>query len=219
MADPAGSERKRVWDLPTRLFHWALVVTVGVGWYLGEFGPALKTWHFYLGYATGSLLLFRIVWGFVGPPPARFTTFVPGPRALIRYLRVFPQRRPSLWPGHAPLGGLAVVVLIAALAVQVTTGLFADDEILAQGPLAPLVDTEMRGTLTGIHTLMSRVVLALVGLHVAAVLFYWLWKRENLVGAMVTGVKEVDPRLAEPQGDSRERRRADAHPAPQARDR
>lgn len=198
MADGSSAAmpvRARVWDLPTRLFHWGLVASVGVGWYLGEFGPTIKTWHFYLGYVTGGLIVFRIVWGFVGPPPARFVNFVPGPRALARYLRDMPERRPSRWPGHAPPGGVAAVLLIAALAVQVATGLFSDDDILSQGPLAYLVESETRGTLTAIHAVMSKVVLGLVILHVTALLFYGLWKRENLVGAMITGTKEIDPRL------------------------
>lgn len=193
MAAPRRTETRYVWDVPTRAFHWLLTASVTAGWILGEFGPFVKTWHFYAGYTTGTLVVLRILWGLFGGPPASFASFIHGPAAVLAYARTMLTRMPSHWPGHNPLGGLSVIAILASLAVQVSTGLFADDEILNQGPLAYLVSTETRGTLTAIHETNSMIILALVLLHVFVVLFYLVWKRENLIRPMLNGRKTVDP--------------------------
>jgi len=186
-----GVETRYVWDVPTRVFHWLLAALVTIGWYLGEFGPFIKTWHFYCGYAIGCLVFLRILRGIFGSAPNSFASFVYGPRTTLNYARHMFSREPSHWPGHNPLGGLSVVALLAALAVQVATGLFADDDILNQGPLAYLIDAEMRGTFTAVHHYNSKLILGLVGLHVFVVIFYFAWKGENLIAAMLTGEKTV----------------------------
>jgi len=180
-----------VWDLPVRIFHWVLVVAVTTGWLLGKYGPFDKSNHFYVGYAIGVLLVLRLIWGFVGTKPARFSSFVASPASVMRYVARMFSRRPSYWYGHNPLGGWFVVAMLAALAVQVLTGLMADDEIANSGPLAGIVGATWSAEATAWHYTVSRVLLGLVGLHVAAIFFYWLWKREDLVKPMISGQKLV----------------------------
>lgn len=184
-------EERRVWSLPLRLFHWSLVLCVVAGWLLGQFGPIDRIWHMRLGYVTGALIVFRIILSFVGGPETSLRGLFVSPRALLDYMRHLTRRRPSHWPGHNPLGGLSVLAMLAALAVQVVTGLFSDDEIFASGPLASSVSTGTSQMLTGIHDFSAKVVLFLVVTHVAAVLFYLVWKRENLIRPMITGWKTV----------------------------
>jgi cytochrome b len=193
MAGAGRTETRYVWDIPTRAFHWLLAALVIAGWILGEFGPFVKTWHFYCGYAIGVLVVLRVLRGLFGGPPISFASFLYGPGAILAYARGMFSRSPSHWPGHNPMGGLSVIALLASLALQVGTGLFADDDILNKGPLADLVSTSTRASLTAIHEINSRIILALVILHVGVVLFYLFWKRENLIRAMLTGNKTVDP--------------------------
>ena len=182
----------RVWDPALRLFHWALVVAVATAWGLGEFGPAIMTWHVWAGYAVCGLVLFRVLWGVAGPRTARFAAFLAGPRAVARYAATLPLREPSRWPGHSPLGGWAVVAMLLLLAAQAGTGLVSDPEdYINVGPLAHLVSPETSRAANGWHAWLSRALLALVALHVAVVLFYRLWKREDLIGPMIHGRKRV----------------------------
>ena len=193
MSDDADFVKERVWDLPTRLFHWLLVISVSAGWYLGD-NMSFTTieWHILLGYATGGLIAFRIVWGFIGPPSARLSALVPKPTEVVRYLRHVAKREPSGVPGHNPLGSLAVLALLATLTVQVSTGLFAEsDDYFDSGPLAPYVDNAVVLFCNNIHAISSDVLLGLVALHIAALVFYLVWKRENLIAAMITGAKLV----------------------------
>lgn len=195
---PDSTELRKIWDFPTRIFHWALVITVGTGWILGQFGPFIKTWHFYCGYAVIALLAFRLLWGFVGAKPSRFASFIYGPRAILGYMAHMFQRRPSNWPGHNPMGGWSAIAMLIALAVQAGTGLFADDDIANAGPFAGYVGKEMRGELTALHHLNSKLILALVVLHVGVIAFYFLWKRENLIRPMLTGWKSVRSKSGSP---------------------
>jgi cytochrome b len=172
-----------VWDLPTRLFHWTLVVLVGLSWWSAENDQ--QDLHLYLGYGVLSLLLFRIGWGVGGSSTARFSSFVRGPGAVVRYVR-----NRFHWPlaGHAPLGALSVLALLAMLFVMVGTGLFAADEDgLFSGPLAYLVSVGVSDTLTELHEELFDVLLVLIGLHVAAILLYRLALGRNLLGPMITG--------------------------------
>jgi cytochrome b len=178
-----------VWDLPTRLFHWTLVVLVGLSWWSAENDQ--QELHLYLGYGVLSLLLFRIGWGLAGSSTARFSSFVRGPGAVVRYVR-----NRFHWPlaGHAPLGALSVLALLAMLFVIVGTGLFAADEDgLFSGPLAYLVSVGVSDTMTGLHEKLFDVLLVLIGLHVAAILLYRLALGRNLLGPMITGKAELEP--------------------------
>ncbi|WP_415402164.1 cytochrome b/b6 domain-containing protein [Tateyamaria sp. SN3-11] len=191
---PTGiTEKKRVWDFPTRAFHWALVATVCVGWYLGEYRSfSTIALHFYFGYAVGALLVFRIIWGFMGAPASRWHALSLRPRQVLGYARTLPTRSPSSYDGHNPLGALAVVTMILVLAGLVSTGLFAEDDTMwAEGPFANWLPSDWTVTVTAYHSYFSRAVLVLVLIHVAAVLFYWIWKNENLIKPMITGWKSV----------------------------
>ncbi|RDD68526.1 cytochrome b/b6 domain-containing protein [Paracoccus versutus] len=182
----------RLWDLPLRIFHWALAVCVAGAWGLGKFGPDVMTLHFLFGYAVIGLLAFRLLWGFVGPRPARFRSCLHGPGAVLAYLRQLPARQPSFWPGHNPLGGLFVILLLAVLAVQVAAGLVANpQDYVNTGPLAGAVSARISRLGLALHDLLGKLVLPMVLLHVAAVLFYRLWKRENLIRPMITGWKRI----------------------------
>ena len=192
VADP-GTVRRKVWDLPTRLFHWALAGTVLTGLYLGEFRQfSTIQLHFYFGYATGALVAFRLLWGLVGPRPARLSALFPSPGRLAGYVGGMFRRRPSGVPGHNPVGALSVLAMLLTLGVQVASGLCSeDDSLFSQGPLAPYLDPSTVVSMTAVHHYSSRVLMALIVLHLCAILFYRVWKREDLVTSMVTGWKTV----------------------------
>lgn len=192
MPKPGGLEEIRLWDPALRLFHWALAICVVAAWGLGRFGPSIMTLHFYFGYAAIALLAFRVIWGVFGPASARFSHFLYGPRTTLRYLAQVGRRVPGYWPGHSPLGALGVYSLLAVLIAQVVTGLYADpDDFINVGPLAETVSRETAIKSAGWHYRLSRIVLVLVVLHIAAVGFYRLWKGEDLVRPMITGRKAV----------------------------
>lgn len=184
-----SKESIRVWDLPTRIFHWALFVLVVAAFVTGQLGGNLMEWHGRIGLAILGLLVFRLVWGVVGSTYARFANFVPSPGAVLAYLR-------GAWQGlgHNPIGALSVLALLAVLTFQVMTGLAANDDIAFQGPLYPLVSVETSARLTGWHRLNVVVVILLVTLHLSAILFYALVMKDNLVRPMITGNKEEDGR-------------------------
>jgi cytochrome b len=178
-----------VWDLPTRLFHWVLVALFATSIVTGKVGGNAITYHMWSGYAILTLLMFRIVWGFVGGRHARFASFVRGPSAVIGYAKSLFSGQPITHLGHNPLGGWSVIAMLAALLLQASTGLFVDDEVATQGPLNKYVSGATASLLTTIHRLNAKVLFALVALHVAAVLFYLFAKRENLVRPMIHGKK------------------------------
>jgi cytochrome b len=183
------------WDLPVRLFHWALVLLLVCSVTTGLLGGNLMKWHMRSGYAVLALLLFRLSWGFLGSPTARFARFLRGPSAMLEHARDLAARRPSFHLGHNPLGGWMVVLMILAILFQATTGLFANDDIATEGPLYNLVSKELSDRLTSLHKLNVKLLYGLAGLHVAAILFYWAARRENLVVPMLTGRK---PRPVQP---------------------
>jgi cytochrome b len=184
----APNAHATVWDWAVRVFHWALVALLAAAWATAEAGIEYMQWHMRCGYAVLTLLLFRLLWGVVGSGSARFAGFVRGPRAVLAYLRAWFSRNPLHYLGHNPLGGWMVLVLLLLVAVQVGTGLFADDDIMYQGPLVRLVSGDMSGFLTGIHKTNFNLLLAAVGLHVAAVLLYLL-RGDNLLKPMFSGRK------------------------------
>ncbi|MCU0957792.1 MAG: cytochrome b/b6 domain-containing protein [Hydrogenophaga sp.] len=194
----------RIWDLPTRLFHWALAICVLGLIITGNVGGSWMNWHLRFGYAVLTLLLFRVVWGFAGGHWSRFGAFLYGPGAVLRYLRG--QSRPHERAGHNPLGALSVFGLLTVLAVQVGTGLVSDDEIAFFGPLVGLVSSSTVSAATGYHKEVGKLlVLALVVLHLAAIAFYRLVKGERLVGPMLHGDKRLPHSLPESRDDLRSR--------------
>ena len=185
-------EAVRVWDLPTRLFHWALAVCVVASIVTAHVGGNAMVWHFRIGYAVFTLLAFRLVWGFTGGRWSRFASFVRAPKTTLRYLRGQTLPEEHLDVGHNPLGAWSVIGLIGILAVQVGTGLFADDEIASAGPLNKFVSDKAASLASNWHANIGQwVIVALVTLHVAAILFYLLRKKHNLVRPMLSGDKPL----------------------------
>lgn len=180
----------RVWDAPTRLFHWALVACF-VGLVVsGQFGGGAMVWHFRFGYGVLALLIFRLIWGFQGGYWSRFATFVYTPRQVLRYLEGHDE--PNQHVGHNPLGALSVFAMLAFLALQVASGLMSDDEISAAGPLTRLVSSQWVNYATYYHKEIGKLVLILlVSLHLGAIAYYLLAKRENLISPMVLGDKSL----------------------------
>lgn len=174
-----------VWDWPLRACHWLLVVTVAGAWATHYAGLEWFDWHRRLGYASLVLVLFRIVWGFVGPRHARFRVFVRGPAAILAYLR---GTGPSRYAGHNPLGALSVLAFLAVMLVQAATGLFANDEIASAGPFYGWVSPATSDRLATVHRFTSNVLLGLIALHLVAVVSHE-FRRRGLVQAMVTGRK------------------------------
>jgi cytochrome b len=178
----------RVWDLPTRLFHWALAFCVACLLITGFLGGNAMPWHFRFGYCVLTLLLFRIVWGFVGGTWSRFSSFIYAPKHVINYLKG--RREPLHEVGHNPLGGLSVLAMLAFLLVQVTTGLISDDEISAAGPLTRFVTNATVQQASNYHINIGKVILILlVVTHLLAIVFYLVKKRENLIKPMLHGDK------------------------------
>jgi cytochrome b len=180
----------RVWDLPTRIFHWTLALCVISSVVTAHIGGNALMWHFRLGYLTFSLLAFRVIWGLVGGHWSRFASFVFSPATLLRYLRKDPATPASLDVGHSPAGALSVFAILGILAVQVGTGLFADDEIASTGPLIKFVSGATSLLLTKWHKNYGQwIIVGLAALHVAAIAFYVLKKKRDLLSAMVSGDK------------------------------
>lgn len=180
----------RVWDLPTRLFHW-LLAACAIGLILtGSVGGNWMNWHLRLGYAVLTLLLFRLIWGFIGGHWSRFTSFIYTPSSLWAHLRG--RARPEHQVGHSPLGALSVFALLLILLAQVGTGLMSDDEIAFFGPLVRFVSGETVSLATWYHKNVGKlIVFALVGLHVLAIAYYKWARKQSLVRPMVVGDKQV----------------------------
>ena len=179
--------RIALWDLPTRIVHWSLVVLIPFSWWSAENHDLER--HRWSGYAILGLLVFRLIWGFVGSSTSRFASFLRGPRAVLAYARGSGDKR----LGHNPMGGWSVVAMLALLVAQVGLGLFAsDDDGLETGPLNHLVSYATAETLTELHELLFNVLAALIALHVATVLFYLFVRRDNLIAPMLGGSKQLD---------------------------
>jgi len=186
-------KKVRVWDLPTRLFHWILLALIVAAYTSRELDAMV--WHQRIGLAILGLIVFRLTWGFVGSTHARFTDFLRGPAAIRAYLR-------GEWRGlgHNPLGGWSVLALLLAPLGMALTGLFANDAVAFRGMLADRVSRSVSTQLTDLHVLLFNALLVLVALHVAAILYHRLAKKEDLVRPMLDGVKTVGEDAADAQG-------------------
>ncbi|HEY1931695.1 MAG TPA: cytochrome b/b6 domain-containing protein [Acetobacteraceae bacterium] len=197
MAD--GYRPTRVWDPPTRVFHWGIVILICTSW-LSQHEDWM-TVHFFAGYTLLAALVFRLAWGFVGSDTARFARFLKGPVAVVRHVARLPRREPDSEIGHNPAGGWVILIMLILLLVQVGTGLCANDEVSVQGPLADAVGSSASDWLTHIHAVNFRLIEAAVVLHLAAVLGYRVLKGHRLTTAMITGRKRlpgspIPPRMA-----------------------
>lgn len=198
MRDSAGapSVRATLWDAPTRIVHWALVILIGFSWWSAE--THHLDWHRLSGYAVLGLLVFRIIWGFAGSATAQFSHFVRGPKATLAYVRTLASRTHPATVGHNPLGAWSVLAILLTLVAQVVTGLFAVDvDGLESGPLSDRVSFDTGRLFAGWHELSFTVLQLLVILHLIAVVFYAVYKRVDLVRPMITGRRafETDPQL------------------------
>jgi cytochrome b len=183
---PRARIRIRVWDLPIRLFHWSLALAVTVAIATGKAGGAWMDIHGKAGLTIIGLVVFRVVWGFVGSTHARFRDFAPTPAKLRAYLQ-------GRWQGagHNPLGALSVFALLGLLALQAGTGLFSNDDIAFSGPYFASVSAALAERLTGWHHVIGNVLLWLAASHVVAIAFYFGVRKDNLVKPMLTGWKET----------------------------
>lgn len=188
-----NTRQVRVWDLPTRIFHWTLLALVVAAFATGLIGGNLIDWHGRAGLAICGLLAFRLVWGFIGSTYARFTDFVPGPAHIWAHIR-------GDWNGlgHNPFGALSVLALLLLLAFQVGSGLVSNDDIAFEGPLYVLIGKDTSDWLSSLHRQSVWLLAAFVALHVLAILYYAHAKKDNLVKPMITGVKTVSDPEAKP---------------------
>ncbi|MEO7564974.1 MAG: cytochrome b/b6 domain-containing protein [Sphingomicrobium sp.] len=181
-----------VWDVPIRLFHWTLAALIGFSWWSATNGHI--DWHLYSGFGILSLLIFRLLWGVVGSSTARFANFIRGPAGLRDYFRDSAAWKAA---GHSPLGGLSVIALLGAVLVQVGLGLFAvDEDGLNEGPLARFISIDSSDRVRDFHETWFNIVLALIILHVGAILFYRLFRNKRLTKAMITGSNALEAGIA-----------------------
>jgi cytochrome b len=178
-----------VWDLSTRLFHWLLVALVAVCFVTAKAGGNAMQYHEWSGITILALLVFRTIWGFVGSQPSRFRDFVKGPAAVWRYAMALVKGNSARYLGHNPLGGWSVLAMLLALFTQACLGLFANDDIITEGPLYLWVSKPTSDWLTGIHKLNQYLIMVLAAVHLLAVLFYFFVKHDNLIKPMITGIK------------------------------
>lgn len=195
MTEPAGDPNSalrpvRVWDLPTRLFHWLLALMVIAQVVTGKIGGAAMTWHFRLGYCVFALIGFRLVWGLIGGRWSRFSSFLYAPATVLRYLRGEHRSGDHFHVGHNPLGMGSILAMLAILIAQVASGLVADDEIANVGPLNKYVSSALALGATAWHKGPGQAILiTLVVLHIGAIVYYRVRRQQNLVQPMVTGDK------------------------------
>ena len=177
----------KIWDLPTRIFHWVLVAGIAFMWFSAEISDSLMDRHVQVGEFLLALVLFRIIWGLVGSESARFGAFLASPANTINYAKTLLSRRPSWHTGHNPMGGWMVFALLLVVLGQAVSGLFMTDDIMTEGPFYELASADVADLMASAHHLLFDVLVALIVLHVAAILFYLIVKRTNLIPAMVKG--------------------------------
>jgi cytochrome b len=183
----------QVWDLPIRLFHWSLVASVFYSWFSVDVLENMEH-HFYAGYTVITLLLFRLVWGFIGSSYARFRSFIFTPKEIIEYAKhLFSTSTPNetaYTHGHNPLGSVSVIAMLLVLLTQAGLGLFSSDDYYF-GPLSGLVDTSTMGWLSQLHSLNSNVVFGIISLHITAIAYYKFRKNQGLTKTMITGRRSL----------------------------
>ena len=184
--------KRLVWDLPLRLFHWLFVLSIVASYVTAKLGVEYRQYHFYLGYWMMGLLLFRIIWGFIGPRHARFSTFLVGPSSVIQYAKDMFNPNSHAHVGHNPVGGLMVILMLLLVVIQATTGLFTTDAVIWTGPYYPAVKESTSSLLSTVHDVNFNIIIGAVVLHLAAITYYHWYKKQNLVSAMFTGYKPAE---------------------------
>jgi cytochrome b len=185
------SMKVRVWDLPTRLFHWALATLVIAAIVTVKIGGNAMQWHFYCGYAVLCLLAFRLLWGILGTRFARFSSFIFSPVTIVKHVGEMKDGRAQRYLGHTPIGSLSVLSILLVVLLQASSGLFSNDDIASEGPLVKFISKETSDKFSWFHSDVNAwLIYGLIGLHIAAVVFYYFRKKEDLVTPMLTGDKE-----------------------------
>lgn len=185
-----------VWDIPTRLFHWLLVLAIVAQWATAELGDDFMEWHFYIGYFTLGLIVFRLFWGIVGSRYARFSDFIKSPTTIWRFTTSLFKKTPSNYIGHNPLGGLIVPLVLVLIAMQAITGLFATDDVLYSGPYLSTVSNEWQETLDWLHHKTFDAITLVIVIHLLALIWHKVFLKHNLVAAMFHGKKIARERNA-----------------------
>ncbi len=186
-----------MWDLPLRLFHWLFALSIVASYVTAKLGFDWMQYHFYLGYFMIGLLVFRVIWGFIGPRHARFSSFLQTPSGTWAYAQHLFDRHSTPSVGHNPVGGLMVILMLLLLVVQVSTGLFSTDAVIWTGPYYPSVKQATASLLSTIHSVNVNLILGAVGLHILAIIYYRVFKKQSLVSPMFTGYKPAN--LVPPQ--------------------
>ena len=198
----SDNNKKLIWDLPVRIFHWLLVINIGYSWYAVEIEADMDH-HFLSGYCALTLILFRILWGIFGTTYTRFSGFLYSPKMVLAYAKTFFTRAHGKSAGHNPLGALSVYAMLFLMALQATTGLFSNDGDYYFGPLSNYVSWGISSTITEIHHANFKIITGFIVLHIVAILYYRLYKGEKLLLAMFTGKKVDDKNQYEAIADSR----------------
>ncbi len=181
-----------IWDFPTRLFHWLLVAGITAQWLTGEYLDDAIDWHFTIGYCVLGLIIFRILWGFLGTRYAKFSSLPLNPRHALDYARSLPDKHSKPHAGHNPVGSWMVLIMLLAVLLQAVSGLFVSDEIFSEGPYRSVASKAVLEVMEFIHFNLFDVLLILIGLHVSAALFYQLYKKQAIITAMFSGKKTVE---------------------------
>lgn len=182
----------KIWDLPTRMFHWCLAALFVTSWASAEFD--YFTIHYYSGYGVLTLVVFRLIWGFAGSDTNKLLTYIKSPATVLNYMKTLGTRKPGPEIGHNPMGGFAVLALLGLLAAQVATGLFAQDiDFINSGPLADMISFEAGNQSSKLHHILFDLLLILVCIHLTAVFFHEGYKREGLIKSMITGWRRYGP--------------------------
>ena len=183
---PLGKRRRVIWDLPTRALHWLLVACLGICWWTGVHNQL--DYHQYAGYAILWIIIMRVYWGFVGSSSARFANFIRGPKTTFHYARTLVRRDTAHMDGHNPIGAISILALLGLPLAVVIAGLFAVDvDGLYSGPLSSYVSFRQGRHLAHLHYWLFTILLWLLVLHLAAIAFYFIYKRQDLLRPMVTG--------------------------------
>jgi len=180
-----------IWDIPVRLFHWLLVLCLFGQWLTAEVLEDAMDIHFYIGYFTLGLIIFRLIWGFVGTRYAKFSSFIAGPKTMLAYLKSVTSKQHSFSVGHNSVGGLILPAIIILVGLQAVSGLFTTDEIVYSGPYYANANADLQEYMQWLHHNIFDVLLAIIGLHLIAIGWYLIFLKQNLTGPMLNGKKAI----------------------------
>jgi len=181
------ADKHLIWDLPLRIFHWSFAFTILASWYTAEHKEDHIELHMQLGFVALALIIFRILWGVIGPKHARFSQFIPSPKGLIAYLTK--SKKNTTTPGHNPMGALMVILMILLISAQAISGLFINDDVFSSGPYYGSLSSGLEKLMSFLHHNTFDLMIAAIVLHLAAITYYWRVKKQNLVIPMITGKK------------------------------